>query len=247
MTLQSDALLATTGLFPTGISEKEHIGSQAIPATWPKRLARWVGNEEQTEFVYVPPRSDMEKTFTKLAVPPSELEVVAWFEGIGADDVELQADYFASLMRARDYVVAIWPKFSIETAAGPQILPLSHDDAAEMWSVLQVLDDPDRIIDELESRTLTATQALAFRECYPDLYALINEGIDAALIDKRAKDDAFDLGWEREAVLNILRGKPPEDMPVPPPPPPQPAGKLKIDAGREQTQEQISGAPKPRK
>lgn len=246
MSLQSDALLVITGLFPTAITPKEHAASQGVPDTWAKRLRSWARDEEQKPFKYVE-QKDVDKLFDKLAKPPVELEVEGWFQGVGDDVPELQGEFFASLTSSRAYLVNAWPSFNLDSASGPKTLPLSYDDAAEMWSLIQILDDPDRVLDEMDSRTLTPSQALAFRENFPDLYGHANEVIDAALIDKRAKNDDFDLGWERESVLNTFRGKPPEEPIKAPPPPPAPVQKLKIDPERTETQADVSAAPKKRK
>jgi hypothetical protein len=247
MSVQSDSLLVVTGLFPKAISPQEHAASEAIPTTFAKRAARWVKNEELAEFKFVEPPKDFDKLFAKVAEPLTELEVEAWAMGLDPDDLTLQLEFQSSLVGAREYLKNAWPAFNVEGAAGPKLLPLSFDDAAEVWSLFQVLNDPERVLDEMDSRTLTATQALAFRECLPDLYKLVDEAIVAELIEKRAKDDDYSLGWERESVLNTLRGEPPEEPYVPPPPPPEPEGKLKLDPEREKTQEQVSSAPKTRK
>lgn len=245
MSLRSDCLLAVTGCFPKEITPRDHLASQAIPDAWSKRLTRWIKNGEQTPFKYTPPK-DLDKLFSQLAVPPNEIDVAGWIEGLGIEDAELQADYFMGLMRARSHVVAIWPKFSVETSAGPQILPLSYDDQHEVWAVIQVLDDPDRLLDEVEARTLTPSQALAFRTCYPDLYALADQALAAAMAEMRAKAKGlqWDPGWEREAVINTLRGKPPEVPLAPPPPPAPPKVEVDVNSEREQTQAEVSSAPK---
>lgn len=247
MTLQSDALLAVTGLFPETITPREHAASEAIPATFAKRATRWVKTEELAEFKFIEPRKDLDKLFAKLVTPPNQLEAQQWVEGLGVEDAELVADFYTSLIGARQHLQNAWPTVTIDGPAGIRILELSHDDAAEVWSLLQVLDEPTRVFDELDARTLTATQALAFRTCYPELYKLADEAIDAALIEARAKDDDFDLDWERAACLNTFRGKPPEALYTPPPPPPVGEKGLKLDPERERTQEQVSSAPKTRK
>lgn len=246
MSLNSDVLLSVTGLFPDTITPKQHVASMGIAEIWTKRLTSWVRNEDPKPFEYVE-QKDVDKLFDKLAKPPVELEVEGWFQGVGDDVPGLQGEFFAGLTNSRAYLVNAWPSFNVDSASGPKTLPLSYDDAAEMWSLIQVLDDPDRVLDEMDSRTLTPSQALAFRENFPDLYAHANEVLDTALIDKRSKNDDFDLGWERESVLNTFRGKPPEEPIKAPPPPPAPDQKLKIDPERTETQADVSAAPKKRK
>jgi len=244
MSLRSDALLAVTGLFPKAISPKEHIASHGVAETFTQRLRSWV-TAGQKPFKYVAP-PDLDKIWTALATPPSRLEVANWIEGIGVEDPELQADFWAGLTRARQHVIDAWPKFHIDGPAGPQILPLSYDDAHEVWSILQVLDDAERILDEMDAWTLTPSQALAFRTGFPDLYAHASSVLGRAMAEQRAKNIDWALSWEAEAVFNTLHGDPPEDMPPPPPPPQPEARPIKLNLEREQTQGQVSSQPKAR-
>ena len=247
MSLPSDCLLATTGIFPAGITPQDHERAAAIPPKWEKRLHAWVKADEQKAFVYVPPKADLEKLFVKLATPPNQLELQETIEGLGVADIEMVADYAgpaSGLTRARDYIVNAWPKFTIPGPTGPKILPLSDDDAAEMWSLIQVLDDPSRLLDEIDAFTLTASQAEAFRTCYPDLYAFADQAIRGEMITQQARHPEFAFTWERESVLNTLRGLPPEEPLVQPPPPPKPKADFEVDPEREETQAEVSGAPK---
>jgi hypothetical protein len=247
MSLQSDALLAATGIFPKDITPKEHAASEGVVATWTKRLTSWVKSEDQGEFVFVPPKKDLDKVFETLAKDLDAEEVGAWFDGLGAENVDLQIDYVSSLGRAREYIIEAWPKYSLEGPTGPKVLPLSHDDAAEVWSLLQIVDDPDRLLDEMGAWTLTMSQAAAFTECYPDLYKHANKVITMAMTEKSAKDPAWDLGLQREAILRTFRGLAPETPQAPAVPPPAPAPSFTPDAEREKTQGDITASPRSRK
>jgi len=239
--IECDALLAVTGIFPRDITPRDHAASQAIVTKWEQRLRRWVSAEAKP-FKYVPPKN-LEALWLRLATPPSEPEVQAWVEGMALDPI-LVADYFLGLTAARDYLVAAWPKYTYDTLAGPKILPLSPDDTEEVWSQILVLDDPERILDEMDSRTLTAAQVAAFKTAYPELYAFANQILDDEIASQLARNPDWAPGWEWEAMLRTLRGAPPEDAPPPTPPPPPPPKPFKIDPEREETQAQVSAKPK---
>lgn len=244
MSLRSDSLLAVTGLFPKAITPDEHAAAESVAPTFQRRMRAWVKAAEPKPFDYQPPKKDLEGLFAALATTPDQLTVQAWLEGLGVSDIELVADYWKGLQTARQLVVDAWPKFTIE-ASGTQILPLSADDAAEVWSLIQVLDDPERVLDELDSFTLTETQARVFREAYPDLYAAADAEAKATIMEQRARKPSWGLTWDREGVLNTFRGKPPEQplaKPAPPPPPPDRPAKLNTD--RDRTQAEVSGAAK---
>lgn len=235
--------MATVGILPPVITPKHLIASQAVVETFRRRLMRWVRTDKPAEFAYREP-PDLEKLFKKVVEPPSQIEVAQWIDLFGVEDIELNADFPSDINRAREHVVGVYPKLTIDTAAGPQILPLTQDDADEVCSVFTVVDDPEKLLDEMDSWTLTDSQAAAFRTCYPELYAAANDAIRDALTAERAKDDEFGLPWEQESVLNTLRGLPPEIIPVPPPAPPPERPKVKIDSDAEKTQGQASAAPK---
>ncbi len=246
MSLRSDCVLSIVGLFPDEIGPKQLTAADGVPGTFTKRIKAWVKDGAQGEFVYVAPPADLEALFRRLTVAPNETELAGWLDGIGVDDHETMTGFFAGLTQAREYVVNAWPKFSIDGPAGPTILPLAPDDAEEVASVFGVLDEPTRLLDEVDSWTLTVEQAAAFRACFPDLAGHLDETIDLALAELRAKRPDFELGAEREAVLRTIRGLPPEEPFVPVAPPPDAPQKFKIDPERDRTQAEVSSAPKAR-
>lgn len=242
MSLASDALLATTGLLPKAVTPKEISASAAVLDTWTRRMRQFVRKDEQAAFEYRPP-VDLEKLFSKLVAPLDEIDVAPWLASFG-DDLVAGAEYVESLRRARKYLVDAWPAVHYETQAGQKILPLSPDDEHEVWSLFQVLDDPDRLIAEMEQQTLTVTQAAAFRDCYPDLYQFADQALNDAMAELVAKDMDWAPSLEKEAVIRVFRGLPPEEEMVPPPPPPQPQAELKIEVDRDKTQAEVSSEPR---
>lgn len=246
MSLRSDCLLAVTGIRPTTITVEDHARALEIPQRFASRLGSWVRTEEARPFEYREPYRDMEALFQSLAMPPAELEVTGWMDAAGIEDPEMVAGYVPGLLRARAHIVEAWPKIIADTGAGPEVLPLSEDDAEQMHSLYLVLDRPERVIDEMFSWTLTPSQALAFRTCYPALYDHCSKALQAELTVRRARSKEWHLGWEREAVLRTLKGLPPEPQNEPPPPPEPKPSKLEVakvaDQGR--TQADLSARPR---
>lgn len=242
MSLESDALLAATGILAPSIGPRELAASQAVPAVWEKRLRAWV-TAPQAPFAYKPP-PNLERVWMRLAAPPSQAEIEPLVAALGVDDPMFVADYWLGLMAARNHMVAIWPKWTIMTLSGPHLLPLSQDDIEEVSSVLSVLENPDTLLSELYSRTITANQVAAFKVAFPDLYDFANSILDDAIAAQLAKNFDWAPPWDQEDVLRVFRGAPPEIAPPPPPPPPAPPKPLEINADREKTQSEISSAPK---
>ena len=241
MSLRSDALLGVTGILPKEITPKNLEDADALPERWTRHVRSWIG-AEQAPFRFVEPRG-MDSTFDKLAADPSESEVTAWL-GILPDDEDIGVSYYPALLEARHYLVNQWPRLTIDGPAGPRLLPMSPDDVAEVWSVLQILNDADRFLHEMDAGTLTTSQAEAFRACLPDLSALVENTIRSAIGERRAKDLNYDLPASKESVFRTIIGMPPEDYFAPPPKPAPVPSKFKVDTDSERTQAEVSSAPK---
>jgi hypothetical protein len=241
VSLETDCILAVCGILSPVITPRTLAASQVIPHAWEKRLRRWVTAELKDFRYHAPP--DMERVWMKLATPLNQAELEPLVAGLGLDPIAV-ADLWLDLTAARDYVTGVWPKFTVDTLAGPKILPLSADDTEEIGAVLGVLEDPERLLEEMEAHTLTASQVTGFKAAFPDLYDFANKAVDAEITERQAKNMEWSPGWEKEATLRVLRGSPPEDPVKPAPAPPAPPKQFKVDAERDKTQGQVSAAPK---
>lgn len=244
MSLESDNLLAMTGLFPREITPHHVAAAESVPGTFERRIRHFLGAEQQP-FEYKPGPEKIERLLDKLVAPLKAGEVDAWFAAIGTDNPELLADFTKSLTRARAYLAAVWPRVNVDLGPGPELLPLAADDAAEVASLYHVLDEPTFLLDQMDSWTLTPTQALAFRTVYPDLYDSAAKALETALRDRTARHKAWRPTWQQLAVIRTLKGMPPEDLPVPPPPPAEAKPKDAIDAEGAKTSGQIVDEPRP--
>lgn len=245
MSLNGDCLLATVGLVPDDIEPRDLKAADTLPATFARRMRAFL-TAEQKDFDAREAPSDLDGWFDKVAEAPRAGQVAAWISALGAEeDSDLVAELTAGLRRARDHVVAVWPRVIETTPAGPRNYPLSEDDAADIWRVIRVLDDPESLLDELAMYTLTPEQAKAFRTCYPELYAHADAELDAGLGEQLAKSKNYDPGWERESVIAIFRGEAPE-VGMMPAPAPAPAAGPKVDfkPATALTQAEASSAPK---
>lgn len=252
MSLLSESLIGVTGLFPKSVDASDVQKAHELPEKLSKRLQAWLG-KPMAPFAYREPPADMEALFVKLYAKPKAVETQAWFQGIGVEDPDLPADFLAGIVAARVYLVGdilaqppmpgIWPTLTIDTAAGPEPLPLSPDDAGDMAAVYAILNDPSVLLDELEQYTLEPLQATAFRECYPMLYDHLGKALQAAIADKRAKDKTWLPSWQQEGEMRKWKGMPPEEQFSAPPPPAPPNPKLDLNAEKQATQGQLAEQP----
>jgi hypothetical protein len=250
MSLLSDCLRAVTGMFPRGLDAADIQKAHELPALFERRLKAWL-TAPQEPFLYHPPPKDMEELFTRLTAKPTSLESEAWMQVIGTDDPDTSVGFFEGIVRSRVYLVGdlltqqpgIWPTLSISTPAGPEPLPLSADDAGDMAAVYAVLNDPRRLLDEMDQGTLEPAQATAFRELFPDLYDHVGKTLQAAIAEQRAKHPSWGVSWQKDGILRVLKGMPPEEQFTAPPPPPPPNPKLELHAERDATQGDLAQTP----
>ena len=75
-------------------------------------------------------------------------------------------------------------------------------------SVLEVLDEPDRIFAFMVAGALTKRQVDAFRKCYPTISSAIDEALRDAAGDEKAKHPDFELDPTTELGVQRWMGQP---------------------------------------
>lgn len=203
--LTTDCLLAVTGLLPDKITRRERSAANTLPDTFAKRARAWWTADDPKPFKE-PTTPDMDKLFDRLATAPTQPEVQAWLAN--DDDLDIVDDLLISLKKARQYLVDKWPRIQIATFGGTRLMPLAMDDAAEVASLWAVLNDPLRVLDEMDSWTLTPSQAEAFRANHPALYEHYRTELQAAAALRVGKDQNWIPTEAQEIALAILTGQP---------------------------------------
>lgn len=237
MSLFSESIFWETGAWPRQAPTDTQIRSATgIVDRIVARVRRWVRTTTAAPFVFVPP-PPQEKLEDKILAPLKQEQAAAFLENIGVDG---GSDYVETVTAARMLCSRAWPRYvSDETI--PTTAPLSPDDLAEVWSVTQVMISPDRVLDELDSWTITREQAEAFRVVLPAMSEVIDDALGAAVVDLVFRKKS--LTWQQEDVLRIWKGAPP-DTPIitsppsgsvqPPPPTAPTLSKSPIDTTQEQ-------------
>lgn len=242
--LATECLLAVVGLRPEAITSRQIRAATTLPETFAKRAAAW-WTAERAPFKDVQAPKDLDKLFDDISVPPPQSQLSDWLRSAG-DDVELIEDLHLALGKARAYLVAKWPRIVIQTFAGPRLMPLGVDDAAEVASLFAVLNEPTRILDEMDFGALTDSQAQAFRQNFPALAAWHRTALQTAAAKRTAKDADWMPDETQEIMLGILVGQPPGLIGADAGPP-SPAPRLDekdLGAKAASTQADLSSKPK---
>lgn len=201
--LAAEALCATRGIWPESAPTiTDLLAAEGIIGRWRGMIDAWLSGPQRPMTWASPP--DQPELQSRLAAPLSEPEVAGWMASLG--DIEVGVDYFLVLQQARAYLNAQWPRFETGGVI-PEVLPLSQDDYAEVWSLVRVVDSPEVLFEELASYTLTPSQVAAWKACYPELSAVMDQALDMAMVERIVKTP---LTWQQEDMIRILRGLAPE-------------------------------------
>lgn len=224
--LTTECLLGTVGLTPKEITPRQHTAAATLPDTFRDRALAWWNRRDRKRYKDIR-EIDLDKLFDKIAAPPTQGELEDWLSVAGDDDEVIQ-DLHLSLSAAREYLKEKWPRIQIRTFAGTRLAALSVDDAAEVTSLIAVLNEPTRVLDEMDCGSLSPSQAEAFRKIYPTLYGVYRQAIEEGAGKKVTENQDWAPDESEEIALAILTG--------------QPSGLLPYESDQE-----APGAPKPEK
>lgn len=241
MSLESDCLLAVTGVAPSNVTVNDFAKSQDVQKRMDAKIKAWL-KADPKPFEYRDPPKDMEALFKKLQTGVPQTKMSEWMDAIGVGTDSLADQYAMSLMNARKYIVDKWPAITITDTMVPETLPLAPDDEGDMAALFYVMDDLLTVLFvELEQQTLEPAQAEAFRTCFPDLWAWTDRRIQ--LITGELVAHGWIPTWEKDSMLRILKGVPPEPVFSPPPPVTPPVKPTELDTKAKATQTDLAAQP----
>lgn len=201
--LSAESIAAVTGLWPTSAPTRGTLKSaQSIAAGWGSRLSIFVeGKQGKFDWELPPPSEELHKKIVSL---PTEDEATEWLTAIG-EEVDVGLEYMAVITRGRDYLLSLWPNIQIPGVVVDNY-PLSQDDLDAIWSVYRVLNDPDVLISDIESWTLTDAQAAGFRAVFPEISAIIDRAIESVVVD--FVSNGMEIPWQVADVIRIWKALP---------------------------------------
>lgn len=223
MSFRAEVLLAATGVLRSKpVTRDDGAAAERQLMTMHRRLQAWTKRQDPKPEPFKPcAERDVDKLFDKLSTPEADADLAGMLTEF--DDMDFGVEWRLQREAARKQLVDARPSYFIPTPTGPDFLPLSRDDSEEWLSLVDVVEDPMRIVDELEMYTLEPTQVVAFKAVYPELHSFCHAAISDAL-DQMAKTKKR-MPWERESVLRVFLELPPETPsatatpggPLPPP------------------------------
>lgn len=203
--IAAEALLAVTGIFPEDpLTPKDGKLAETTEKRWRAEISAFFDQMDFRKFkaAKVP---DHEKTLDRLIKPldPRERSELVSLLAIP----ELGEAYLMALVNARNVARAAFSMLQMDSITGPIDLPPGVVEQGKSSAILSVVDDPDRVLDEIRSGTLTRPQAAAFKAAYPELLKMLSF-IIWDIAQKRGK--AAPVSFDKQRVLRLLVGLPPQ-------------------------------------
>lgn len=223
-----EALVAVTGVIKPTVTDAKIEKSFVLVEKLKKRLRAWILKPEIRPWE-MPTQHDPAKLFESLGRPRDFSEEAA---ELGTHDA---VEYSNKVAAVRASLVKRYPLSVSKDYLDDTIFPPSEDEAQDWLALVAVVDEEDRLLDEVEMTTLMPEQVNIFRENFPSIYAALTETVDDAIVEVNTKK--IELVEEVETVLQTLLGTGQAQGPNVEPEEKEPArkGNTKLKAEAQQT------------
>lgn len=137
---------------------------------------------------------------------PKQLEQVSAALETNAPDMAV-----AFQAKAKDvltFLQGIFPRAQYTTFIGASNVVPNDMAIYAFESVLEVLDEPDRVFAFMAAGAITKRQVDAFRKCYPTIAQAIDEALRDAAADEKSKHPSFELDPTTELGVQRWMGQP---------------------------------------
>ena len=121
---------------------------------------------------------------------------------------ETQLPYMAVAQKQFDFLREAFPRASRETLYGPVAMPadiVAQHRFAGLW---RVIDSPLYVFELMAGSALLRNQAQSVRLVFPTLSTAIDNALEDAMADARAKDSEWEMPWKADAGVRDWRGMP---------------------------------------
>lgn len=206
MNLESEALVAVSGLFP----EKPvgpGFGNEArlLPGRWRSEVKRFFDADKPERF-RLPRRPYENSTMVELL---TEMPDTIWLASRIADPMTVDG-YLSVLNNAREYVRAQWPILKLNTFTGERIVEPGAVSVLKAYNAFDIANSPARILDEMMSGSVDIEHTACLRTVYPNLFEMLLDMLDERKILEVARVKSYEIPWWKERVIRIIYNIPPE-------------------------------------
>lgn len=217
MSIASESWLATTGIITPNVSRYAPATAAEVPLRLQNRVKRWLSGKEAKPWAPLPAR-DPEALREKFVHTPGMLP------GVDALDDVVGAEWVQDVAHARAALLERWPAVQMRGGMATMEPPLSHDQAQDWLALVEVIEDPFRLMDELDAGALLPAQLAVFEEVYPELFGVVSVAVFEATVAAIGKRAEFTPPQEY-GVRMVLKTPPDEPIVAQKPDEPPPSKK----------------------
>jgi len=199
--LIAELIAASTGIFPKKVpTKKDILAAQGLLKRWENRIAKLFKGEQQAPKWREPPDGD--EFSNRLAIPMDDALAEDCIAVLGD---EVGAFYVQTIQAGREYIAKRLPQIP-EPGIVAKNFPIPRSIIAQAWEIACVLDDPEFVIDEMDSWTLTLAECDAINAIFPELAGLIDRLINDKLAEMAAAGQP--ITWQVEQVVKTWKRQP---------------------------------------
>lgn len=200
MSVESESWLAATGVISPNATLYSPQRVAEIPARLANGVSRWLRGSTVGE--WAPPKYvDPQKLRDRFVHTADELPGAVDLDVVGAEWVNEVAE-------ARQSLLDRWPGVPLRGGLTSTEPPLAHDAAQDWLGLVAVVEDPFRLLDDLEAGALLPAQLEVCTEVYPELMGVITVAAFKASVELAAK--GTELPEAKELMLRLILGTEPE-------------------------------------
>lgn len=227
-TLFLESVLAVTGCIQPEFDDKTVAKAMELADKQAKRLTRWLVAPTLNPFELPRQYKDADKLWEQVG-RPVQLDATMQLDVVPAQEYQLM------LTAARKAVAGKYPLAFSKDLLQDWPLPPSEDQIQDWYAFVGIVEDEDRVLDEIEMGTITPELVEFFRQTYPARYQALKDAVDTVLIDFNAK--GIQLHQDAESTMEIFMGLAHEPgLEIAPEEPQEPAvGNVKLEPEGAQT------------
>lgn len=149
-------------------------------------------------------------------------DVQSLVEAFPPEASEMAGSFQLVAQRAFEQMKTMFPTTVVSSFTGPSNLTPDDVRVWRFFSQLEVLDDPLRVFNLIESAALLKSQVVAVREIYPTLTKLFDFALEMSMGAAKATKQSYRMPPRTEQGLSVWFGR--RFVQHVPPPPPAPPG-----------------------
>lgn len=207
--LAAEALVAATGVTPLleraprPVTKAQVSAAKRLPQAILALLRDFLDKPAHEPERPDPPAFDYDQLREGIFETEPDAQAVARLIG-SFEDTDLAEAYLEALRTGVLYLQGVIPRETRQTLLGVEDEPPSEVELATFRRQWEVANDPLTALRDLVAGPITPDQVETLAAVYPGLYEETKRAVLQLLVERRAKDEAYTLPYQKQLGLEIL-------------------------------------------